>query len=178
MPALYVVRHAEPQISGVLCGQFDPPLNAAGLEMARETLSALRIPHCPIYTSPLQRAKQTACQIYPWPIIVRDLAEISYGDWDGLSWRDIEDRWPDLAAAKLSDWPRVTPPGGEPWECFRDRVQSALDRILAGPLPAIIVAHEAVNAIIGNRLVDSSIEKYKQHYCEIKKYDTSPDCKP
>src|SRR5215203_45609 len=105
MPALYVIRHAEPQITGVLCGQFDPPLSGAGQSMARDMATQLSIPNCPIYTSPLLRAKQTACQIHPWPIILRDLAEISYGAWDGLSWNEIEERWPDLAAAKLSDWP-------------------------------------------------------------------------
>jgi alpha-ribazole phosphatase len=167
MPALYVIRHAIPEITGVLSGQSDPPLSASG----REKAAALHVPAGVVYSSPLRRARETAAYLNPWPIIRADLAEISYGAWDGLSWDEIEMRWPDIASAKIGNWTEVTPPGAESWKQFSGRVRRGLAEIVRGPLPAAIIAHEAVNAIIANLLTGSPVNNYKQNYCEIKKYD-------
>jgi probable phosphoglycerate mutase len=167
MPALYVIRHALPEITGVLSGQSDPPLSALG----REKASRLHVPAATVYSSPLRRARETAIYLNPWPIIRQDLAEITYGAWDGLPWSEIESRWPETAAAKIGNWFQVTPPGGEDWERFSARVLRCLSGIVRGRLPAAIIAHEAVNAVIANQLTGSPINNYKQDYCEIKKYD-------
>jgi broad specificity phosphatase PhoE len=167
MPALYVIRHAEPEIRGVLLGQCDPSLSRAG----RRHASILQADVSVVYCSPLKRARETATFLDSWPVIIPDLAEISYGDWNGLSWIDIENRWPDLAASKIADWQAVTPPGGEPWQMFCQRITDALEKILTGPFPAAIVAHEAVNAVIANQLNGTPVNEYQQQYCEIKKYD-------
>jgi broad specificity phosphatase PhoE len=133
-----------------------------------QTAELARLPQsCPVYSSPLVRAVQTAKSISERPIILPDLAEISYGEWDGLSWAEIDGKWPDLAREKLADWERVNAPGGEPWDRFRQRVQAALASILAGPLPAIVVAHEAVNALICEKLLNRAVQSYQQQYCEI-----------
>lgn len=162
-----MIRHAEPEIRGVISGKSDPPLSISG----RDRAALLRIGVKVVYSSPLKRARETAIYLNSCPLIVPDLAEISYGAWDGLSWSEIERRWPEMAAAKIDNWEQITPPGGEPWERFRRRVEDCLAGILAGPLPAAIVAHEAVNAVIANRLTGSPVYKYQQQYCEIKKYD-------
>lgn len=167
MPALYVIRHAAPEITGVLSGQSDPPLSPEG----RRQAAGLSIPVETVYSSPLRRAVETASYLTKWPIILPDLAEISYGAWDGLSWGEIEKRWPETAAAKIASWQEVTPPGGEDWERFSIRVPAALAQIFAGDLPAAIVAHEAVNAVIANCLSSFPVNNYKQQYCEIKIYD-------
>ena len=167
MSALYVIRHAIPEITGVLSGQSDPPLSASG----REKAAGLHVPAGVVYSSPLRRARETAIYLNPWPIIRADLAEISYGAWDGLSWREIEMRWPDIASAKIANWAEVTPPDAENWEQFSARVRRCLSEIVKGPLPAAIIAHEAVNAVIANQLCGSPVNNYKQDYCEIKKYD-------
>ena len=105
-----------------------------------------------VYSSPLRRALETAQSIaHGAPIeVLDDLREISHGDWDGLTWSEIEARDPDLAARKLADWRGVTAPHGEPWQEFAARVALAFERIRAGPRPAAIVAHAAVNQLLGN----------------------------
>jgi broad specificity phosphatase PhoE len=168
MPALYVVRHAEPAVTGVLLGQSDPPLS----EFGRKQAANLGVPASgPVYSSPLRRALETAHFLGPDPIVLPELAEISYGLWDGRPWAEIERKWPQLASQKLSAWQTATPPGGESWSCFYDRVLRALTPVLKGPLPAIIVAHEAVNAIISNCIAKNPITGYQQQYCEIRKYE-------
>src|SRR5512147_817829 len=104
MPTLYVIRHAEPEIRDVISGQSDPPLSITG----RDQAELLRVPVNIVYSSPLKRARQTAIYLNSCPVILSDLAEISYGAWDGLSWSEIERRWPEIAAAKIADWQGTT----------------------------------------------------------------------
>jgi alpha-ribazole phosphatase len=147
LSAIYVVRHCEPAITGVLLGQCDPPLSEAG----RAHAASLALPELKIvYSSPLRRALETAHIIARGtPVeIVADLREITYGAWDGRGWSEIETENPEIAARKLRDWRGVTPAGGERWEDFTDRVKHAFERIQNGPRPAAIVAHAAVNQVI------------------------------
>ena len=174
MPTLYVVRHAQPNIKGLLTGQSDPELSADGREQASRLTGLEGI----VYSSPLRRAIQTARYIARKPVILPELAEITYGEWDGLSWTEIERRWPRIAREKLAAWETVTPPGGESWSEFKQRVTAALEIALRGQLPAVIVAHEAVNAIIAGQLMSSRVEAYRQQYCEIRKYDLRPLSEP
>jgi broad specificity phosphatase PhoE len=167
MPTLYVIRHAQPAITGVLTGQSDPSLSSEG----RAQASRIRIGECAVYSSPLLRARETALMLKSEAIVVPDLAEISYGEWDGLSWGEIEKRWPQLAQEKLSDWQGVVPPGGESWPKFSERVLGALQDILGRMAPAAIVAHQAVNAIVARHFDKSDVNKYSQEYCEIKQYE-------
>jgi broad specificity phosphatase PhoE len=154
MPSLFLVRHAEPAITGVLLGSLDPALSDAGRAQAATLLKDVALTM--VYSSPLRRALETAQLLARGkPIeIVEELREISHGDWDGLTWSAIEARDPELASRKLADWRGVTAPRGEPWEHFAERVGQAFERIRRGPRPAAIVAHAAVNQLIGN--VDQS----------------------
>jgi broad specificity phosphatase PhoE len=154
MPSLFLVRHAEPAITGVLLGALDPPLSDAGRAHAGRLLSGVKL--AIVYSSPFRRAVETAESIARGaPIeILDDLREISHGDWDGLSWNEIETRDPEFAARKLADWRGVTAPHGEPWPEFAARVTRAREIIQGGPRPAAIVAHAAVNQLLGN--VDQS----------------------
>lgn len=148
MPQLYVVRHAEPATRGVLLGQCDPPLSDAGRRQAAELLREANL--FVVYTSPLRRARETAELLARGAEIeiVDDLREITYGDWDGRTWAEIEESDANLARRKLEDWRSVTAPSGEPWESFERRVRRAFERIQRGPRPAAIVAHAAVNQIL------------------------------
>ncbi|RPI41199.1 MAG: histidine phosphatase family protein [Hyphomicrobiaceae bacterium] len=158
MARVYLVRHGEPALTGVMLGQADVPLSAAG----RAQSAALQLPDAPVYSSPLRRALETARigGASSQPAIEAGFTEITYGEWDGLPWATIEARWPAIARAKLADWFGVTPPGGERWDCFRERVLAALERVSK---PAVIVAHQAVNAVIAGG--DSL--SFIQSYCEV-----------
>ncbi len=139
------MRHAEPELTGVLLGATDPPLSECG----RAQCAALRqFTGLPTYSSPLRRAMETARAIGE-PVVLPELAEIDFGDWDGLLWREIEARYPAEAAAKLEDWLGVTPPRGESWPVFRQRVLAVLPRLLQREL--VVVAHSGVNAVLARK---------------------------
>jgi broad specificity phosphatase PhoE len=149
MPNLFLVRHAEPAITGVLLGALDPPLSEAGRKHAAAILNGVNL--AMVYSSPLRRALETAQSIARGaPVeILDDLREISHGDWDGLTWNEIQARDLELAARKLAHWRGITAPRGELWNEFAARVTHAFDHIRGGPRPAAIVAHAAVNQLLG-----------------------------
>jgi broad specificity phosphatase PhoE len=156
-------------LTGVLLGACDPPLSEAGKRAA----AAMVLPGVVVvYTSALLRARDTAIAVQMAPVVVDpDLNEISYGEWNGLAWRDIAQRYPEQAAAKLTHWTAVTPPGGESWGNFQARVLRALTRIRAGAFPAAVVAHVTVNAQISCVLTGRDPSEFTQEYCEVLTYD-------
>lgn len=170
MSKLFLVRHAEPEQRGVLLGRMDPALSHYGREQARKLASALPNYEA-VYASPLRRALETAAILAAEKVkVIPGLAEIGLGEWDGLSWAEIERRDPDLAKRKLEDWLGVTPPGGEHWADFSSRVHSALDQIRLGPHPAVIIAHITVNSEIAHQLDGSEPVNFQQDYCQIRTY--------
>ncbi len=145
MATLFLIRHAEPERTGVMLGQLDPALSAAGVQQAA-TLAKLTVSI--VWSSPLRRARQTAGLIGAPVIELPELRELDQGEWTGKSWPEIEAQWPELAARKLENWIGIPAPEGEPWEIFVARIRTAWNRIRSGPEPAAIVAHQAVNAAL------------------------------
>jgi broad specificity phosphatase PhoE len=171
MGTLYLIRHARPAVEGRLLGQSDPPLSKQGRDEARLALAGIEVGV--VYSSPLRRALETALFLRPAPevTVLDQLAEISLGTWDGQTWEEVECADPQLARRKRDDWFNVTPPRGESWAAFSDRVLSGLDSIQNGIMPAAIVAHLAVNAVIAAKLAGTPPAQFRQAYCEVIELD-------
>jgi len=132
---LILIRHAESEMQGCYLGRTDPPLSRQGRAQAEalaRRLSSERL--MAIYSSPLQRAMATARTIAaPHGLEVSevaDLAELDFGAWDGLSYREIERRDPERLARWLGD-PAIAPPGGETLAHMSQRVAAATRAIAA-----------------------------------------------
>jgi broad specificity phosphatase PhoE len=163
MRKLYVVRHAEPAVTGVFLGsRNDVPLKGMPPRFDFEVDV--------VYVSPLLRARQTAEAIEAPKIVVDDLREIDFGEWGGLSWDEIEARWPETIARNRT-WFGMSPPGGEPWEAFVTRVGRALKGVLQDSRRKAIVAHGAVNAVIGAALSGRSPALCRQRYAEVASFE-------
>jgi broad specificity phosphatase PhoE len=162
--SILLIRHQEPELRGRFIGRTDPPLTPEGREAAA-TLRNIQV--AALYCSPLRRARETAAFIPVEPIVLPELAEICFGEWEGLSWQEIQERWPGVACRKVEDWLGVTAPGGECWTDFCARIDRALERILAGPRPAAVVAHMVVNAALAERLLGQDPKQFRQQYGEI-----------
>jgi broad specificity phosphatase PhoE len=171
MPRLYLVRHAEPTLAGVLLGRIDAPLSPAGRRQAADAWGDRELPAA-VYSSPLRCALETAELLTPVPArVAGELAEIGYGEWDGKTWAEIERLTPGLAAVKQKDWFGVTPRGGEPWAGFRHRVRRAWDIVHAGPWPCAVVAHAAVNGVLAELAGGASVLSFRQEYGEVIRID-------
>jgi broad specificity phosphatase PhoE len=163
--SIFLIRHEEPEMRGRFIGSSDPPLTPAGREAAAVKMAGVKA--AAVYCSPLRRARETAAFLDAEPIVVPELAEICFGEWEGLTWQEIQERWPGVACRKVEDWMGVTAPGGECWSDFCARVERALERILAGPRPAAVVAHMVVNAALAERLLGREPKEFRQQYGEI-----------
>lgn len=89
---IYLIRHGETDwnVKRLLQGRTDIPLNQKGLDLANITAKGLKdVPFDIIFTSPLQRAKETALAIADGRDVevVEDarLIEISFGGYEGTS---------------------------------------------------------------------------------------------
>ena len=131
----------------------------------------IRVSAAVVYSSPLRRARESAELISPSLVVLPELAEISMGEWEGLTWEQVEAADPETAQRKADDWTAVTPPGGESWTEFMDRVDSGLDKILRGPFPAAIMAHLGVNAWIIHRITGRSPLAFQQMYGQVDQHE-------
>ncbi len=166
MPTLFLIRHAEPALQGVFLGQLDPPLSPEGRRRAAEALSEVDVRA--IYSSPLQRARETA-GFLPAPRVIElaGLCEIDYGAWTGKTWAEIETKWSDLASRKSADWLGVSAPGGESWSDFVERVSVAWQVIRSGHTPAAVVAHQGVNSILAHLIRGQNPLEFVQQHGEV-----------
>ena len=114
MNSLIFIRHGETDMDGKFCGHSDPELNAAGeLQVARVAEEVANLGVERIYSSDLRRAAQTAAVLgrrIGVEVELRDsLREIYFGLWEGLSWQEIETRFPQEACLTLARVSRRRP---------------------------------------------------------------------
>jgi broad specificity phosphatase PhoE len=140
------VRHAATAWSGRrYCGRSDPPLTAEGLAAARELALRLAGEHpSTIASSPATRAVDTAkpvAEAVGVPIELDERwQEADVGQANGLTFEELEARWPNLAKRLAAgfdvDWP-----GGETTTQVRERVADAWSDLSQRNGDAIVVAH-------------------------------------
>ncbi|MFM1846283.1 MAG: hypothetical protein RIS19_756 [Actinomycetota bacterium] len=148
LTTIILVRHGRTilteshRISGR--GGEDPQLSEAGIQDAQAAAEALsKVSHSGAYakvlkpsivvSSPIARTRETAAIIASKlglsVDINDDIAEISFGDWDGHTNQEVAANWPDLYEQWRGDV-KIAPPGGESLEEFDVRVQQGLADIL------------------------------------------------
>ena len=157
MPSIILIRHGETDwnIEGRYQGQADPPLNTQGLLQAQELVHKLEnVGIQVLYTSPLQRTKQTAdilASNLMVPVIDEPrLMEIHQGDWQTRLRSEIESLYPQLFSNWESNPWEVSPPGGEHLSQVQARVYQAVDDILLSQSHQIVglVTHRIPIALI------------------------------
>ncbi len=133
---LWLIRHGvtDWNIEKRYQGNADVPLNAEGIAQARETAAQLDgQKFTAIYSSPLQRARQTAHEISKvigLPVQTDDrLREGSQGQWEGMLLEDIDRVFPGVRAKRMNDPEHVSPPGGETMRQVAQRIGRAADDI-------------------------------------------------
>jgi alpha-ribazole phosphatase len=132
---LVLIRHAETALAGRFCGRLDPDLNAAGeaqLSLIVEQLASLQIER--ICCSDLLRASRTAAAISQRIGVLAEcrsgLQEMDFGLWEGMTWTEIEDRFPWEAERWLRHPSSRSAPGGEHYEDFVARVEEELTTLV------------------------------------------------
>jgi broad specificity phosphatase PhoE len=133
----------------------DGALAREGVVQAQAAARALRRrPVQRVYCSPLRRARQTAELIAAGrevPVEVEGaLAEADVGLWSGLTWAEVERRWPEPCRAFRDDPETHGYLGGENLAQVRDRVLPAIARLLAvsPERTLVVVGHGVVHRVL------------------------------
>ncbi len=75
-----------------------------------------------------------------------DLIECDFGDWEGLTFAEVRERWPDELDRWL-DSTSVAPPGGESFQAVAKRVRGALATLRAAYPSGTVVVVSHVSPI-------------------------------
>jgi broad specificity phosphatase PhoE len=160
---LYMLRHGETawnterRMQGTKDSALTERGRAQALAMGRTLRAELgRAPGPTIFLrSPLGRVRETSeiigRELGLDPTQWRDdprLAELSYGQWEGFSWKEIELTHPKA----LSDWRAdphgYCPPGGETHADLRRRLAAVLAEIIASNTRTVVVGHGVSGAVL------------------------------
>lgn len=148
MKILYLIRHGVPEFPDgkrMCIGTTDIPMGEAGLTQAEEMAKHLP-PVTAVFSSPLSRCVQTA-QAIGLPVqVVEDLREIHMGHWDGLSFDEIQDRWPELYAARGSDQTIPVPNAEDPGVALIRFTEALRHCIATAPGDLAVVTHGGITA--------------------------------
>ncbi|MGH3319821.1 MAG: bifunctional RNase H/acid phosphatase [Streptosporangiaceae bacterium] len=134
--ATVLLRHGATPLSAErrFSGRGDVALNTLGTSQARaagERLGGRAFDA--VVSSPLRRAYDTAHVVaaaLAMPVEVDEgLRETDFGAWEGFTFAEVRERWPDELAAWLAD-PGVAPPGGESFTETARRVEKSRETLL------------------------------------------------
>jgi probable phosphoglycerate mutase len=150
MTRFVLLRHAATALSGQrYSGRGDPPLSAAG-RLAAEDVAARLAPTLPpgtrIVTSPSRRAHDTASLLATRaaPCVVEvdpRWQEVDVGDAEGLTFDEVSELDPGLAARLAAGNDEIDWPGGETAAALRERVLAAWTDVVATGRPTVVVSH-------------------------------------
>ena len=157
MTRVWLIRHGEPEEkSRNLCyGSLNLGLSASGRSQIATVAEYLKNePISSIYSSPRARALESAALLTAGtsrPLHVTPaLAEMSFGDFEGLSYDEIAARYPDIYRQWMNTPTKVQFPNGGSFAEMRTRVLQAFHSITAGSQGQTIalVSHGGVNRIL------------------------------
>lgn len=146
-PKAYLVRHGETawSISGQHTGHTDLPLTGRGEHAAQELRAGLKaLRFAQVFTSPLQRARQTA-ELAGFDGVAEpdpDLMEWDYGDYEGRRTVDIRAERPGWGLFENGC------PGGETLLEVATRAERVIGRIRALERNVLVFAHRDILRIL------------------------------
>ena len=148
---VYLARHGQTAYNreGRFQGQQQVPLDETGRAQALE-LAERAVPYGfrALWASPLLRARETAAAVAARtglaPIEDARLMETDAGEWTDRSFAEVRAEQPELFDAFAAGDPGFAFPGGESFAEQEVRVAAAVDEVLAGELPALVVCHGMV----------------------------------
>lgn len=154
---LLLVRHGETEESarGRCYGKLDVALSSMGQQqasLAAELIKSLR--PSAVFTSPRTRAVDTAeavglaCRLEP--VVEDDLAELDFGDFEGLRYEDAERSYPEIYSQWMRQPTKVHFPNGESYDQMKSRVIQSISRLIEKHRgkTIVVVAHGGVNRIV------------------------------
>lgn len=169
---IFLIRHGATTLTAEdrFAGATDVPLSDTGREQVRRLAERLRDDNLTaVYASPLGRTVETA-QILAEPhkleVVRRDgLREISHGRWEQKTRQEVEELFPDEAAAWEEDPYTFAPVGGESGLAVTARALPVLMEIVrAHPDGNIaVVSHKATIRLLLSSILGFDPRRYRDN---------------
>lgn len=138
MGRIYLIRHGQTDSNSgkMFQGQMNTPLNINGINQAYQMAEYMKGIHLDaIYSSSLMRARMTAAPLAMAKNMsykpMELLMETNFGDWEGVSFKQLHAEHPDEMRTFLERPGDFIPPQGEGFAKAQKRVVQGLDKILA-----------------------------------------------
>ncbi|WP_029915520.1 alpha-ribazole phosphatase [Pelobacter seleniigenes] len=165
---LHLLRHG--QVEGYQEKRYNGQGDVRLTDLGRQQSAAFagRFQHhklSAIYSSDLYRCRVAADQIALLqniaPLYREDLRELHIGDWEGRTWEQLQQEYPELWQARLNDIVNVAPPGGESMLQMAERIRPAVKEIINAHVGGeiVLVAHGGVNRVILLDAIGASLER-------------------
>ena len=154
-----MIRHGEPQGGTRFRGYLDHPLSDTGFQQMRNAVAG-RNDWDLICSSPLKRcfefAKELSLEENIPLEVVEQFKEISFGDWQGKTYTEVEHGAPGAVAKFFADPVENPIPGSEDIYAFNARVHQAFKDLVSDNLGKniLLVGHGAVIRSILNLVLD------------------------
>lgn len=167
---IFLIRHGATVLTAEdrFAGATDVELSAEGRDQARrlaERLSREQI--AAVYASPLGRTFETATIIahpHALEVVRREgLREISHGHWEEMTRREVEERFPEEAAAWEEDPYTFAPRGGESGLAVTARALPVLIEIVRNHADekVIVVSHKATIRLLLSSVLGFDPRRYR-----------------
>jgi probable phosphoglycerate mutase len=159
-------------------GRAELPLSDLGRRQAQAAAGYIAASWKPeaVYTSPLGRCRETGAAIAapfrlePQPI--EGLADIDYGEWQGLTREQAKERWPEETELWFRKPHLAAIPGGETLAAVLSRATAALRDILRRHPDGtvVVVGHDSVNRVLLLFALEAPLSRYwhlRQEPCGV-----------
>ena len=160
---MYLVRHGQTAWNAgrKAQGHTDIPLDEQGKEQARLLVDAFATqPFSRILSSDLQRTMMTAgplAEAHGIPIEQRrDLRERSFGEWEGLPFESIAQKFIEQELFSGQAKEQIRPPKGESLQDVWDRLGAVVDELNQAHEPAVVVTHGGTCGLLLARLLQGT----------------------
>lgn len=154
---LYLIRHG--QVEGHeekrYNGQINVPLTPLGMAQS-DCVSGymVNLPVEAVYSSDLDRSRYCAELIANTHNLTvntdASLRELHVGDWEGRTWEELCEAYPEDWQARLKDLVNFRVPGGESLQEVADRIRPSVSRMIENHPGGhvALIAHGGVNRIV------------------------------
>jgi len=169
---IFLVRHGATVLTAEdrFAGATDVPLSDEGREQASRLSQRLSTePIAAVYASPLGRTMETARIIigpHQLPVQAREgLREISHGRWEQMTRREVEEAFPEEAAAWDADPYTFAPKGGESGLAVTARALPVLVDIVHENIgkTVLVVSHKATIRLLLSSLLGFDPRRYRDN---------------
>ena len=184
---LYLVRHGQVADGHTdrYHGQNDVALSPTGIRQCEALAAYLQdVPFAGIYSSDLERTRLGAeiigrgrgLTVQPLP----EFREIHFGIWEGLTFQEIMDRYPEELRRRFDDLANYRIPGGESLKDLEARALPKLAELRQrhDGQSFLLVAHAGINRVILSKAMNLDLNyifRLDQAYAGLNIIDYYPD---